>query len=344
MQTHQQQLIDDYIKGAQRFAPNLAFGNAFSFYSGEAPSSYEFEFLQNSSAFKGTGYEVSNSTKLIHYTSIQAALNIIQSQTIRLSQVCNLNDPHELKFINETHKASIDKNALDTYKSNLFLSSFSNYDSIIKNDEYQFPMWRLYGGDGKGVGLVFEIDNLEKDISHYYFGKIHYGNNSQSKQLGQLLKYHKDYNSKHKSIIRNQYPIAYLMFMLMHKQKIWKHENEIRIVAHYKYDKYSLKDKNFGHTPPLSNIIHTINSKGFPISYLEMPLSGTPKSLDYHKRLKEINAEEHYYKMFPHLRLKEVILGYSIPDFSSTIRILEYNLSAYKDVIITESPLRKYFY
>ena len=105
-----------------------------------------------------------------HYTTIDAVLNILPSNIIRLTSLVGLNDNSELNFSDLTDiKEPFHHKRIDYYNSRFILSLSQQVDDLNQ--------WRLYGDDGKGTSLDFTYNpNYERTLNTFELRKIFYGN------------------------------------------------------------------------------------------------------------------------------------------------------------------------
>lgn len=196
---------------------------------------------------------------------------------------------------------------IDWWRRKTFAMSFCKYD---EQSNESFEMWRLYGGDGKGVGIVFEIDchNVRDWFGHYLSSMNYSDQENQELQINNLL------GEISQLWERNQYPqiadsskfpeilIALLSF---HKDSIWKVEDEVRLVvvttentAPYKL----ISSLSFEDYSSIRQIDLEIFTNPHPD---DIVVHSDPLTNQMNKHLKEWKAS-HY----PLLRLKEIIVGY----------------------------------
>ena len=133
---------------------------------------------------------------LFHYTTFSSALGILLSQQMRLSPLANMNDPLEFE---DHHNEPL---VFDGFPSNEYLiSKISDYEEAVTEKEksvrlasfsMDMPifntqkggqencynnlskgwarsrMWAQYADNHKGVCLIFEKDNLEKNFKNHF--------------------------------------------------------------------------------------------------------------------------------------------------------------------------------
>jgi Protein of unknown function (DUF2971) len=185
---------------------------------------------------------------LHHYTSLDAALNIIQRREIRLSHCEFLNDSTEISgavsLINDTVTAEILKAQNQTYhrsselfyravqsqyyaKSNLyeafvFCMSEGDTTSLIGQD--QLSSWRAYGRDGRGVCLSFDSAQLAlyaKGGNGLRLSRVIYDPVLQRRILEEILdqgyKVHSRSNNQQDSVAATVAALVLMMPVLKHE-------------------------------------------------------------------------------------------------------------------------------
>ncbi|RCH55273.1 hypothetical protein DJ568_08800 [Mucilaginibacter hurinus] len=303
-------LIDKYIKRAKGFYPGLEFGSRFSLYSGDEPRHCKLEFSLKSKNLINTEYHVKRKYDVIHYTSsLQNVIEILNSGLFRLSNLIALNDPQELRFIINNLKMDFNKKQIEKYKSHFFCGSFCRVLNKKKPDE--FPMWRLYGDDGFGAAIIFEIVNYEKDWSNFLISKVQYGDAKSVSRYNEFMDFHNLFQKENNQPLQSgDLPYALTALMALHKNKIWEYEKEIRILTYNEYDHlYTLKSNE----PHICEVKHSVLKNGKKYSFVELPLLG---SKEFRRISKIINEASSNYlnNRFPIIKVKEVILGYRIED------------------------------
>lgn len=299
--------LDRYLNQVKKVFPELDRASSFSTYTGDYPKSGKIELGNQSIAFKNK-FEYRG--EIIHYTSLSSLLNILDTYEIRMYNCNNLNDKKEIAYAQKELGIKMTEEEKEELQQNCFVFSASEYNSQNKNDD--FNLWRLYGENGYGVGIVFEIDNFSTNWYNVFYGKVNYGTNTNSAtDLIKFIKLHQEFNDEYK--LFENIPAIIPVIALHFKNPIWSIENEVRFIAYSPYDKYRLKPSfNTSANPFLSETIkHTINRQGKQTAYLRLPLNIENKKEQYSK----IIGEEHvtdYIGSIPHLRIKKLIMGYNI--------------------------------
>lgn len=165
--------------------------------------------------------------KLYHFTSFDTALKIIESNRLRFGRLNNMNDIHENDKIvfqdgygHEMTKIPIDLLDIfydEIYKYRQISLSADSKDGKLGFDLHQ--MWGLYAQKGEGVCLVFDKDELTKEID------------------GNWVKYDETNILEPFCITRSTTPSEIysdvkgrVYDIFYHKRKEWEHEQEFRIL------------------------------------------------------------------------------------------------------------------
>ena len=218
---------------------------------------YEFEFFWHL-------FSYNLPTSFYHYTSFNAIFEIIKSGKIQLSSTVGLNDKYESDFVNK--KMGVDSGHLmTTLNANLhFIMSFSK-----KNDNLN--QWRLYGNDGEGVILEFNLNNPLQNSRKYFISKVQY-------DLGVFdifIAHRKIFNEKHNFSfsLKN---INYWKFFFKHKD--YADEEELRFLV-------KNVDSNFHNKSPK---LYRINRYNILVPYIEFDLDAKNGQDSFPFKLKSI--------------------------------------------------------
>jgi hypothetical protein len=168
--------------------------------------------------------------KLYHFTTLEKALRIIDSNRLRFGRLSNMNDIHEadkIMFV-DANGHPIDKfpsDVLDVLNNEVYSYrqiSFTADDEEDDKDGFDLhQMWGLYADKGEGMCLVFDRKELEKwigtDVEH------------------ERISYDKDVKSYHISFSDNPTEIPnevkkQVNEIFYHKRKEWEHEQEFRLL------------------------------------------------------------------------------------------------------------------
>lgn len=298
-----------YLKGARKFFPDLDFSSSFSMYSGEldAPNSAKVSVKTKSFNHADIGTKI---IELAHYTSLDSLFNIINSKTIRLYNCDNLNDSQELIFAVNKFKLPFKEDEIIDFRRQHFVFSSCKIENENSED---FNMWRLYGQNGKGVCIHFELEKEFENWSGIIGNEVQYIDDLYTNKLTEFFKFHFSFQKEYK-IFQNT-PNFIPMLLLFNKEKIWSIENEFRILANCPFNKYNSKLPSLignSYSPWLAKTLkHTLNSSGNMVSYLEIPIEVDPKI----KKVVNIEGKKiNILDRYPRLKIKRVILGYQISE------------------------------
>src|SRR5690554_4555393 len=295
--------INLYLEGAREFFPNLETSSVFSMFGSSEPTSGEIEFRSqfiNEIALKDSPLQ------FIHYTSLSSAMNILNSGNIRLYNCLNLNDPSEINFLLKNSPIIFTEKDVEKYKKEHFILSGSIYKS--KDDE-EFNLWRLYGDQGRGVGIVFEVDNKIGNWGSVFLHNVEYGtNNELSENIIKFLHFHKEFDETHR--LFNNIPNIISLLSTDVKNELWSIEKEFRIDIKLLLDKHSNlpKDSISNNSLITSRLNHELKPNGKMVSYVELPLHLN----NYKSRVVETpfsKEEVDLIDYVPNLKVKTLILG-----------------------------------
>jgi hypothetical protein len=306
-------LEKEFYEDVKQLFPYIQFATS-SYWSGDKVDSFgglKIEFAVKQDVLNGSSYQINGTKNYVHYTSPKALFSILHSGEILLSDLNNLNDPKEFDYLINQYQVKIQQDQINLFKKSLFVFSMCEYDEAVKDD---FNMWRLYGDNGNGVGIIFELVNDTYDWYNFIVGRVNYDNPNSEAKLCELLKVVHSYQLK--GVNTSRFSALIGMLLLFHKNSIWAIEKEVRIITFCEYDpdvlssKGTFSDPHFG-TEKLSFFI---NFRGFESANISHKLE--------HKIAHEIDSnlylnEEQKQKCFRNnlrLRIKKIILGYNVSE------------------------------
>lgn len=272
-----------------------------TFYHG-SPETRKETFLTLCSCNKHyieSDYYYKKNLKFVHFTSQINIEAIISSKVIRLANLSNQNDPLEFKFAANT----LEIHEKHSEKTQKLIYSLSMCESeMVEN----LTLWRLYGENTKGVGIIFEITNDPIKWKNYHLSSIHYGLCDKIETFKhQRKEFEKKYNFR--------FPLSLDRFLAFHKSDNFKDELEIRLI-HY-----------IDNTKPFSAFPKVIDYVNLP-KYISLDLQNlNEKQLDI-KRCDEI----------PQIRIAEIVLG---TNFSNNT-VLSLIKNRLPEVMIRKSNLK----
>lgn len=266
----------------------------------------------------GTPHEIKHDVELIHYTSVNALFEIINSKKLRMFNAAQMNDPKELLFSINKLENLIPPDFKELI-NNIFLFSFCEYNSTDENREH-FNLWREYGDDGNGVGIVFKLANLDLENKwiNSAIGKIDY--NSDSYSLRGIKNFFSSVQKirEEENLTINILPKIILQLLSLNKSFLWSEEKEIRLFRFIEWDKLNLRFKF--DNPYFSNEIKTTFQNNMLKYFIEIDLDNKSRLENAKKICEDANninrpmkfTESQAFDIYPALRIKKIIFGYKI--------------------------------
>lgn len=287
----------------------------------------------NQTLFKSK-YYFQKKLQLIHYTSLRNAISIIREKSIRLYDLNSMNDPLELSHTMKNLDPSISDYNLYEWKKTAFCFSMCDYRR--EEDLESFDNWRLYGNDGKGVGIVLTLPKYsQKDWFNLFLSNVFYKQGDLNK-LKRAYSRHKNFDKENEFSIRN--PLKTLLFNIscFHKVGIYENENEVRLLK--------IIEKN-----------NVIISKQIELDLIEnkrshftrIKLINDDADKKYRKENFDNEQQKKLVKMFPLPKIKEIVLGYRFSEkdeyeIRNVIKELSLENLGY-EINVKRTELRQYF-
>lgn len=302
--TTRDEKLEVYLEGARKFFPGIKSSSSFSMFNPDLQSEPSSGKIELSSRFLNESALEKGNIQFIHYTSLSSAMNILNSGKIRLYNCLNLNDPSEIKCLLDKSPIDFKEDIIEKYKREHFILSGSLFESDKDED---FNLWRLYGDNSTGIGIVFEVDDRVKNWSSVFLQKVAYSSNDNDLAYD-YLKFHKEFNDQYHLFENN--PDLFAILATGVKNDIWSIEKEFRIVIKAPFDRYSFKPKEGLRTNSLisSTLQHEYKPDGRLVSYVDLPLH--LKDRKSQKTNLPLSGEEvDLIDYVPNLRIKKLILG-----------------------------------
>lgn len=158
-----------------------------------------------------------------HFTSMSSLFSILNSESIRLYNLDNVNDNNE--FLNVLPEKYHDR--LKRKKEDIYILSGCDYEGL--DEEVKHNMWNLYGNSNEGVRIRLKIEPNE-NCSYSFLKSVQYDPLDISQYLETISEIRLKYSLDEIDAIQ---PL--LIPSLFHKSKRWALESEKRFVF---YDKY----------------------------------------------------------------------------------------------------------
>ncbi len=276
---------------------------------------------------KDTSLYYDGEFKLIHFTSLKNAVEILNSGFLYLSNLSMLDDPNEFSS-GAFDLAGILKENIEGYKHQFFQISFCEY---VDSEEMHFDNWRFYGENGKGVGLVFKIEPEHFESWYNYFlSNIIYEGQEKHKQIKSLYETFiseiKNFEQENNFQVNNKELILMRVYSFI-KKGIYQSESEVRVLY---FDEYN-------------------NSNNYSLSneYELRPKTKLYLNFGFHENINEEIRDTIKSTAYPKINLESIIVGYRYneTDFrkiSIALNSLYYRMT--KNAIdIKQSQLRKFF-
>ncbi len=310
----------DYWQQIQKLLEEIfGFAKLSSLSSWNESKVFDADINLSSNLLTGSSHEVNDDVELIHYTTTNALFEIINSKKLRLTNAGQTNDPQELIYFFKQLGEHISPKLIEQ-SSNMFVASFCQYNSSIKEKEL-FSMWRNYGDNGNGVGIVFKLanQNIQNKWIDSALGKIDYSTDSKSLQSVKnyflRLKELKDVGE----FAINNLPKIIVQLACLNKSPIWVEENEVRLFKFIQWDKRKWKYEN--NERSFQNQIRATCKNNAIIYFTEIDLDNTVRLEQAKKIVKQANkinrpmkfSDDVAFDIYPALTIDKIILGYKIP-------------------------------
>lgn len=247
----------------KHFLPNAQYKSAGYFGSADATraSHINMDLADSNEINVGSNYFYTKKYSFLHYTSVQALLNILKEKKIRLYNLCGMDDKEEFEIPLNYSQQKLTKFDIREIKKRIFC--FSMCQTELEAKEESLPQWRNYAQDGQGVCIELSFNKtFAKEWVHFMLSKVYY----HEKSLDTFVKMEALYNEfkvKYDLTITNFDEMFYKYFAF-HKSKIYSSEKEVRLLYcqgfHY-YDE-----------PPIKFDVTRSNKK---TSYIELDLEWT---------------------------------------------------------------------
>lgn len=193
----------------------------------------------------GSPYYLDKSTDFIHYTSLDAAFNIVKTNQIRLNELTQVNDPKEINFIKgilgEINFGALDIYVHDEFEDNASKSIIQRLKEKIytislcliedKENPDSFEMWKQYGDYGKGVAIVLNIDQIHRhDWYNFHLTQVYYGENETTDELSNFMREHQQFLIDN-NVSFNDFDLFLAPMLSAHKSNYYQSEKEVRLLA-----------------------------------------------------------------------------------------------------------------
>jgi hypothetical protein len=284
--------------------------------------------------YKGSDYDYKGSYKFIHYTSIQNLISILRDKQIRMYNLGSMDDRDEFSFA-FNHTGLKENHYSGEAKNKLFVLSMCNYE--VEETEQSFNIWRQYGLNGDGCGIVFKFKKtFSENWLNFILSSVHYGENSIVEIVECIMRYYA-FKKKENFEIRNFERLLYNLLPL-HKRSIYKDELEVRLLFDAGVNRVNKTNNN--------KINIDVNRRGKASSFINLELE---KSFSA-EFLNQFDQRERslLLKLYPYIEIDKIIFGYRVAQSAeqeivqAVFKIIKQK--EYKKIPqFLRSPLKSYF-
>jgi hypothetical protein len=245
----------------------------------------------NCRGLQDSKFSYDSNRRLVHFTSLNALISIIEYQMLKFNNLYSLKDGNEFsdmaKKINPNNTIHIDS------KKSIFSASFCE-EEILGVEHKQRMLWDKYGSSGHGAALVFKIDNSPLNWKDHVVSKVNYDIEKNDYDLFfSKLKRIQDTLNKNFPYVHLDIETIYSFF----KQQEFEYESEIRMIIDcrenkngFLYTRYYVDD----------NLVYPIIKED---------------SHDSNKRSIYLPLNYHLKESIPLISIDKIILGYNIENY-----------------------------
>jgi hypothetical protein len=262
-----------------------------------------FQVPNENSSLASSPYFYENKS-LLHFSNIYALSSILQEKNIRLYNLYNLNDPREFTFASNVF--NINDDFIKDAKENVFIMSFCETELLKTKATSEFNMWRLYGNEGNGIGIIFKIVNDPNKWVDFHISKIIYGVDERFKFV-KLLNLLNKLNEDGPTL-----EVDFGKILAFHKSRLFELEKEVRII-------HDRREKKIG--SQAKTVTDKDKKQIFPIIKPDLlKLFGKSNKTKYLKLPIFSNSIKDYDPELPLLKIDQIVLGYNVVENNKEIR------------------------
>jgi hypothetical protein len=280
--------------------------NPGSSQSSSAPNgwkNFKFKIPDQMEELNGTKYYCSE-TKLLHFTSLEALLSIINDSSIRMYNLWNSSDEqeytHAAKIFDRIYEIIGQKGETRTRiaKTYSFISSFT------RSENYLSPYhWTNYGNNNKGVAIEFEIKPEYKAWYKFILSKTFY---NKLEDFDALFNTWHDFQTQIAIPNNSTFDIDLNWLLSLYKDKSFSDEDETRLYL-YADGYHATFPKHFAKYTYSESKTESIISD---IKYFKLPLCDDSWSFMnplYHE------DESEFWERIPRIRISKIYIGPNTP-------------------------------
>ena len=259
-------LINQFFPGIQ--TANITRGNTDKENDIIVGNSIDFILPNENARFSKSSY-FHTEKHLTHFTSLENAIKIIESKTLRFYNLRNLNDPREFTFAGRYSKDS--PQLFEDAKDNMFIMSFCRKNILNKlKSKDEFNMWRLYGNNGKGAAMVFSIVNDPMEWEDFHCSKINYGASKRTV----IKRFYEALDDLNK--VPPYIAIDWGKLHIFHKSRLYLPEMEVRVVFDNRtkrnFHGWSFSQEDIQTFPIIKDDVDRSEIVNHTVRYLELPI------------------------------------------------------------------------
>lgn len=269
-------------------------------------SSYvEDEFFK---ALLFSDHDIKEYNHVCRYTSLKSLFLTMKNGSHVMCSITCMNDKGETSYADKCVGYGAFANSTNSIKENndCFILSCCNKDMVDN-----LTMWRLYGNDGKGVCMEYDVDIAKIDGKDFFFAPVSYGkaiNEHPTLDFIQKIRHWK--NNGWCFELKRWY-----IWKHFFKSYLFKEENEVRLLYIWTEDS---KDRVEWIMDSTNNIASRICL--FPISIGRLPLTMTsaivgPKCPDQGTHIEQFNYMNGQTKTMKDSWLKPAVRASKIEDY-----------------------------
>lgn len=251
-------------------------------------SGYRFrlDLPQENSRYKETRYfyNLTENTKLIHFTKLTNLFSILSEKAIRLYSLTNAND--ETEYAHTAKILDFSDYRVNMVKKQSFTFSFCEYSELS-----DLNLWEEYADASKGCCIIFKIINQPEPWINYHLSPVHY------EDVSNFIKYQNEILALKEEYPGSEFEPNLERLMIFHKTEKWKKEKEIRL-ASYLGDFSGHEDRK---NKDIGTEIRDINN---PNQY--------PRYVEYIKLPLAINRKESIME-YPQIIIESIAIGNNVP-------------------------------
>lgn len=249
-----------------------------------------------------------NIKSVCRYTSLNSLFLTIKNGVQVMCSITCMNDKGETSYADKYVGFGAFANTSKSIEENndCFILSCCNIE--MKDN---LTMWRLYGDDGKGVCLEYDVDLTKVDEKAFFFAPVSYGEAMRKHPALDFIREIRHWNENGWSFSLNRWYIWKHFF----KSHLFKEENEVRLL-------YLWTPDETDNTEWILDSTNSIVSRRckFPIPNDRLPLTLKnaiigPKCPEQNSNVDQFNYMNGLKKVMPFSIVKNAIQSSSIEDY-----------------------------